>query len=59
MTRSGDVVWRKINLKNFFDAKPAGGCGIAPFLSVGVYFFRAVDALAQHCGHDPIECKHQ
>jgi len=31
--RSGGVVCRKLKLKNFYQTKIAGGCGVAPILS--------------------------
>jgi len=48
-------ICRKIKLKNFYEAKPAGGCGVAPFLSVRRLFCRAEAAPAQRCERDPIE----
>lgn len=33
MVRAGGLVCRKIKLKNFYDPKTAGGCGVVPFLS--------------------------
>ncbi|AUU82731.1 hypothetical protein C2U54_01265 [Leclercia sp. LSNIH1] len=30
---SGGLVCRKLKLKNFYDPKTAGGCGVVPFLS--------------------------
>ncbi|MDQ9703827.1 hypothetical protein, partial [Serratia marcescens] len=29
--RAGGVICRKIKLKNFYDPKRAGGCGVVPF----------------------------
>lgn len=31
MARPGGLVCRKIKLKNFYDPKCAGGCGVVPF----------------------------
>jgi hypothetical protein len=38
--RAGHTLCKKIKLKNFYDAKPAGGCGVAPILSAGRLFCR-------------------
>lgn len=53
--RAGHTVCKKIKLKNFYDAKPAGGCGVAPFLSVRRLFCRAVDAPAPRSARDRVE----
>jgi len=37
---SAASVCRKIKLKNLYDPKPAGGCGVAPILSAGRLFCR-------------------
>ncbi len=42
--RSGDAVCKKIKLEKFYDAKSAGGCGVAPISSAGRLFCRT-DAL--------------
>jgi len=42
--RSGVPVCKKIKLKNFYDVKPAGGCGVAPILSVKHLFCRGCGA---------------
>lgn len=33
MARAGGLVCRKMKLKNFYDPKCAGGCGVVPFPS--------------------------
>ncbi|TAI83107.1 hypothetical protein EG333_16985 [Pectobacterium versatile] len=35
--RAGGLVCRKRKLKNFYDPKAAGGCGVAPILSWQVF----------------------
>ncbi|TCZ27788.1 hypothetical protein EYB39_09195 [Pantoea agglomerans] len=52
MTRSGEVICRKIKLKNFYDPKPAGGCGVAPILSAGRLFCRADAQPVPRCADD-------
>ncbi|EDV9737542.1 hypothetical protein VP87_000492 [Salmonella enterica subsp. enterica] len=52
MARAGCVVCRKIKLKNFYDPKPAGGCGVVPFLSATHLFCQAVTRSAARCAHD-------
>lgn len=42
MARSGCLVCRKIKLKNFYDPKTAGGCGVVRFWSAKVFFGHAV-----------------
>lgn len=42
LARSGGLVCRKIKLKNFYDPKTAGGCGVVRFLSVEHFFCLAV-----------------
>ncbi|EIW8625791.1 hypothetical protein CHN42_03845 [Klebsiella pneumoniae] len=34
MARSGAIICKKSQLKNFCDLKTAGGCGVVPFWSV-------------------------
>lgn len=46
MTRAGGLVCRKRKLKNVPDPKPAGGCGVAPFLSAASLFCRGMAAPA-------------
>ncbi|ATY91602.1 hypothetical protein DF214_14700 [Pectobacterium atrosepticum] len=38
MARSGGLFCRKVKLKNFYDPKTAGGCGVVPILSCGCLF---------------------
>ncbi|ELP25801.1 hypothetical protein F385_23 [Pantoea agglomerans 299R] len=40
MAQSGHAHCKKIKLKNFYDPKPAGGCGVAPILSSQRLFCR-------------------
>lgn len=42
LARSGGLVCRKIKLKNFYDPKTAGGCGVVRFWSAKDFFGRAV-----------------
>lgn len=42
VARSGCLVCRKIKLKNFYDPKTAGGCGVVRFWSAKDFFGRAV-----------------
>ena len=42
LARSGGQVWIKIKLKNFYDPKTAGGCGVVRFLSAKDFFCHAV-----------------
>ncbi|XIH77183.1 hypothetical protein C1N56_04830 [Pantoea sp. SGAir0175] len=46
--RPGASVCRKIKLKNFPDAKPAGGCGVAPILSAKHLFCRGLWRSQRH-----------
>ena len=50
--RSGYTVCKKIKLKNFYDPKPAGGCGVAPILSAGRLFCRADAQPVPRCADD-------
>lgn len=50
--RSGHTVCKKIKLKNFYDPKPAGGCGVAPILSVQRLFCRADAQPVPRCADD-------
>jgi len=50
--RSGHTFCKKIKLKNFYDAKPAGGCGVAPILSAGRLFCRADAQPVPRCADD-------
>jgi hypothetical protein len=50
--RSGDAVCKKIKLKNFYDPKPAGGCGVAPILSAGRLFCRTDAQPVPRCADD-------
>ena len=52
LARAGDMFWRKLPLKNFYDPKTAGGCGVAPFSSWKDLFCHAQAQPAQHCAHD-------
>jgi len=46
------IVCRKIKLKNLYDPKTAGGCGVVRFLSEKDYFCHAVTRPAPRCGCD-------
>jgi hypothetical protein len=46
----GAVVCRKIKLKNFYDPKTAGGCGVVRFLSAKEFFCHAVTLSAPRSG---------
>ncbi|TKY80236.1 hypothetical protein EDI29_22140 [Pectobacterium polonicum] len=37
--RAGGLVCRKRKLKNFYDPKTAGGCGVAPILWCSILLF--------------------
>jgi len=50
--RAGHTVCKKIKLKNFYDAKPAGGCGVAPILSAGRLFCRTDAQPVPRCAGD-------
>jgi len=50
--RSVHAFCKKIKLKNFYDAKPAGGCGVAPILSAGRLFCRADAQPVPRCAED-------
>jgi len=50
--RAGHTVCKKIKLKNFYDAKPAGGCGVAPILSAGRLFCRTDAQPVPRCADD-------
>ncbi|MCL6412189.1 hypothetical protein EXT69_14730 [Pantoea agglomerans] len=50
--RSGHAFCKKIELKNFYDPKPAGGCGVAPILSAGRLFCRADAQPVPRCADD-------
>jgi len=50
--RSGYTVCKKIKLKNFYDPKPAGGCGVAPILSAGRLFCRTAALPVPRCADD-------
>jgi len=52
VARSGGLVCRKIKLKNFYDPKTAGGCGVVPFLSATRLFCGCAAALAQQHSTD-------
>ena len=52
MVWSSTQFCRKIKLKNFYDPKTAGGCGVAPFLSAKDLFCRCIAAPAQRHAHD-------
>lgn len=52
MARSGALVCRKIKLKNFYDPKTAGGCGVAPFLSAKDLFLHHMTIPAQRHASD-------
>ena len=52
MARAGGLVCRKIKLKNFYDPKPAGGCGVVPISSAEDLFCHAQAQPAPHCAHD-------
>jgi len=48
-----DVVFcKKPELKNFYDAKLAGGCGVAPILSAGRLFCRTDAQPVPRCADD-------
>ncbi|MDM7297993.1 hypothetical protein, partial [Klebsiella pneumoniae] len=49
---SGGLVCRKITLKNLYDPKTAGGCGVAPISSGKDLFCRAVAQPAHRCCND-------
>jgi len=49
---SGHTVCIKIKLKNFYDPKPAGGCGVAPILSAGRLFCRTDAQPVPRCADD-------
>lgn len=50
--RAGHTVCKKIKLKNFYDAKPAGGYGVAPILSAGRLFCRTAALPVPRCADD-------
>ncbi|HBX7668033.1 TPA: hypothetical protein MIG20_20780 [Klebsiella pneumoniae] len=51
LARSGGAICRKIKLKNFYDPKTAGGCGVAPISSRKDLFCQAVaQRAARGCG---------
>ncbi|WP_420263218.1 hypothetical protein, partial [Klebsiella quasipneumoniae] len=52
LARCGDLVCRKIKLKNFYDPETAGGCGVAPFSSRKDLFCQAHTLPAPCCAHD-------
>jgi len=52
VTRSGEVICRKIKLKIFYDPKPAGGCDVAPILSAGRLFRRTDAQPVPRCADD-------
>jgi len=49
---SGHALCKKIKLKNFYDPKPAGGCGVAPILSAGRLFCRTDAQPVPRCADD-------
>jgi hypothetical protein len=49
---SGVMVCRKIKLKNYYDPKSAGECGVAPFPSWKDLFCKAHALPALRCVHD-------
>lgn len=50
--RSGHALCKKLKLKNFYDPKPAGGCGVAPILSARRLFCRADAQPVSRCADD-------
>ena len=50
--RAGHTVYKKIKLKKFYDAKPTGGCGVAPILSAGRLFCCADAQPVPRCADD-------
>jgi len=50
--RAGHTVCKKIKLKNFYDAKPAGGCGVAPIWSAGRLFCHTDAQPVPRCADD-------
>jgi hypothetical protein len=52
VARSGVAVCRKIKLKNFYDPKPAGGCGVVPISSAKDLFSHALTLPALRSQHD-------